>query len=164
MHSKTPTATPADLARLRRRKETDLYQPIITAFAAYGIHLERRNAGRIVIPASGGRKARAVQLGQAGASDLIGWTTRVFSVSKDGCVRPWSLSSIPADQSGGTLRLQGTVVAVEIKPIGWTPRNRAEQVRHVRQLAYLDRVRKDGGLAWVIASVDQVKQVMEGRT
>lgn len=145
--SGTVVATPADLVRLkRRRREADLYQPIINAFAARGVYLERRNAGTILIEGKGGKR-RAMRAGQLGTPDLTGWTTRQLLIEGQG---PSWCGVVPG----------GTVVAIEVKPPNWRPRNRREELRHRIQRAYLSRVERAGGLAWVISGPEDVARVL----
>jgi hypothetical protein len=122
----------AELRRLARgRRESDRYRPIIETAAAYGVHLERRNAGKLIVGT--GKKRRAITLGKKGTSDLIGWTTR--------------------DLFGGDFD-SGTVVAVEVKREGET--------LTPDQRAYLQRVRNDGGLAFMWRTVDDVARDLAG--
>ena len=53
-----------------------------------------------------------------------------------------------------------TYIAVEVKPADWRPRNRREELRHLAQQEYLARVRRAGGLAWVISGPEDVARVL----
>lgn len=146
--TKTPTATPADLARLKRRKEGDLYRPIIEAFAVRGIYLERRNAGTIAIQGKG--KRRVIRAGALGVPDLTGWTTRQVGVY---CVKGGERCQTPHPCASGLY------VAVEVKRPGWRP-SKESLLRWTAQQAYLDRVRQAGGLAWIVRHPSEVKGLL----
>ena len=163
--AKTLIASPADVQRLkRRRRGADLYQPIIDAFAPPGVYLERRNAATLVLQEGKTGKRGGVRAGALGTPDLTGWTMwrlrarnfeRRLNSDAEGEIHYWNETTCRGHYVPSAI-----TVAIEVKPPDWRPRSRREQVRHYMQQGYLDRVRREGGLAWVISGPEDVARVL----
>ncbi len=54
----------------------------------------------------------------------------------------------------------GKFFAIEVKPPDWRPRNKQEKNRHETQLAFLKRIKDNGGLAGVARDVNEAMKII----
>lgn len=160
------TPIPPALASVAKRSETAIVGEILAFLRTVrGVVAWRNNVGAVTTRSANG-KARHVRFGFRGMADIVGW--RQLGHAKeclcghgqvhhggDGCwatVTTARACMCPAWRPGPVAQ----VVCIEVKRPGQRPTP--------EQAAFLDLVRKSGGLAIVATSVEDVVAALERRT
>lgn len=123
--------------------EKQVAQQVVEAAAMFGVKLERRNTGAGVNPSG-----KLIRFGTPGDSDYYG--------------------ILPIDRFKG--KGGGRAIAIEVKHQNFDPRKLRGKARahFARQLAHMERVNREGGLATWLDSGEQfihfMRRVMEWKT
>ena len=130
------------LARATTQSETQITRAILQYLGARGIAAWRVNSRVIDLPGKGGRQRPVRFGGMKGMSDIVG------IVPSEGPT-VWRQIHAKATTIWQQTQTVGRFLAIEVKSAKGQPTP--------YQLAFLDLVRRHGGLAFVARSVDDVK-------